>query len=71
MTGRNRLLTCVLVCFMWLPSGGCEDLVAENLVAGVRDGLVTFATGIVEGVIDAILGLNTDADSGNDLFIKI
>ena len=71
MINRHRMLTWIFLCFMWIPCAGCQDLVADNLTAGVRDGLVTFSTGIVEGVIDAILGLNAGADSGNDLFIKI
>lgn len=50
-----------------------ETVIAPNLIAGVRDGLVTTTSGIIQDAFNSLFGLSGDEEEegGNDLFVGI
>ena len=58
---------------------GCDQVVLENVVAGLEEGTVTAATGIIEGFFMERFGLEglneggeeDEKDGGNDLFVRL
>ena len=65
----QRILATALVAVA-LSSMGCNAVVYEQLVTGLREGAVTAAGGIVEGLFNQTFGLEDAAaaeEGGNDL----
>lgn len=72
MKARLRIRTLTLS-FLLLPLAGCTDTLITNVAAGIRDGLITTTSGLIEDAINALFGLGDAAaeEGGNDAFINI
>lgn len=74
MRRSRRMLVGGAIIGTLAPLTGCHDLLAENVVIGLREGALIAAEGIIEGGFNTAFGLESEAEeeeeSADDLFIN-